>query len=123
MALTWQWKDVAGKALIQQTFGDETRDFVLTLYEGNAYLIFMNEYEENGKDMYSVHSFWVDKAHMNRCLGLEKKNPDSYNMYNTPMNKLLKIKLNKAHCQYIKQIVSALVQAFDELEIEIYNEE
>lgn len=81
------------------------------------------EYTENGTDKYSLYSFWADKEHMKNCLGLNKKDGYGNNMYTEGYDRLLKIRLNKAKNCYTKDIVAALVQAFDSIDVEIYTEE
>ena len=96
---------------------------IKNLYQGNAYLIFLNEWEEDGKNLYSLYSFWADKQHMKNCLGLtSKKNEESFNYFNTPECTLTTVRLNKRKCKYLKDIINALVSGFDNIKIEIYNE-
>ena len=128
MSLNWSWDSCCGEAVFESTYWnplegkDETRQFTTKLYQGNAYLIFIYHYEENGEKMYTLHTFFADKEHMKNCLGLNKKwskdnifNEDGY-------SKLVKISLDKNHNAYVKQIVDALVQAnFSKLEITVYD--
>lgn len=124
MALHWQWDEKCGEAtLVQMHPDEENREFKLGLYTGNAFLIMLTEYEEKGESYWNMYSFWADKAHMKNCLGLNKKEGYTSNMYDTPYQRLTKFRLNKAKCRYIKDIVPALVQAFDNIDIEIYSEE
>ena len=44
-------------------------------------------------------------------------------MYEKQYSKLTKIRLNKAKCKHVDEIVSAFVKAFNNIEIEIYTEE
>ena len=125
MSLNWNWKDKCGEVTYFENYPDsEPRTYTVNLYEGNAYLIFIYEYEENGEGMYTLNNFWCDKTHMNRCLGIDKKYKSTYgkNMYENPYSRLTKIRLNKAKCSNAKEIIKAMVEAFDNLEIEIYNE-
>ena len=122
MAITWNWDSKCGEAIIEQTISGETKYFTKTLYEGNCLLIFLNEWTEDGVDKYSMYSFWADKEHAKTCLGL-KKDKDYDNMFNLPYSKLIKIKLNKKKCRKVKDIVALLVQAFDNIEIEIFSED
>ena len=124
MALTWDFKQKVGEITFRQTIDGKTTDFVSNLYVGNAYLIMVYEYEENGNDMYSCSGFFCDKQHMNRCLGLDKKySTYGKNLYNSEYEKVVKIRLNKAKCKHAKEIVDAFIKAFDEITIEIYTEE
>jgi len=124
MALHWQWNEKCGEATLRETHeGEPDREFTLSLYTGNAYLIMLHEREENGEQVWSMYSFWADKQHMKNCLGLNKKGGHGDNMYDTPYQKITKVRLNKAKCRYFKDIVPALTQAFDDLEIEVFNEQ
>lgn len=120
MALYWNWKEKCGEATLKQRNGEEEREFTLSLYTGNAFLIMLREYEEDGKQMYDMDSFWVDKEHMKRCLGLAK---GCSNMYEEGWSRITKFRLNKAKCRYWKQIVPAVAQAFENIEIELFTEE
>lgn len=94
------------------------------LYKGNAFLIMLYEYEENKKQMYSMHSFFVDETHAKRMFGLDKKWKDTYgkNRFNQPKYKMQKIRINKNEYgfQNTKKLVNMLLEAFDEINIEIY---
>lgn len=122
MALTWQWKDKIGEAVIRQTFDGETKEFTKTLYEGNAFLIFLNEWEEDGSNMYSMYTFFADERHAKTCLGLDKKQ-DVSNILDDGMTKLVKVRINKKKSRNYKKIITLLAQAFDNIEIEIFSEE
>ena len=70
MALHWQWSEKCGEMLFRENDGKE---YTLSLYEGNAFLIMLYEYkDETGEDYYNMVSFWVDEAHAKNCLGLSK---------------------------------------------------
>ena len=119
MALNWYWKDKCGEAIFRRKIGEETKDFTVSLYEGNVYLIFIYEYKENGKDMYNLQGFFSDKTHMRRCLGIDK----NYSTYGDNIyNDLISIRLNKAKSKNYKEIIKAFVEAFDDIEIGVYTE-
>lgn len=121
MAFTWNWNRKIGEAIIYNF----DKDVTYNLYQGNGFLIFIYEYEQDGKEMYNVHSFFVDEEHAKIMLGLKagsdqkKENymnkPDSY--------QLKKIRLNKKEYKYTKKLVDMLIQAFDEITIELYSED
>lgn len=117
MALHWLWKDKCGEATFRFWDGEER---TVSLYEGNAFLIFINEYKENGKDMYNLFTFFADEAHAKNMLGLGK-GENAHNTFNTEREKLIKVRLNKKKCKAGK-IISLLVRAFDDLTIELYKE-
>lgn len=123
MALHWNWDEKCGEATLTQKQADGTEaEFTISFYTGNAYLIMLNEFEEGGQQKWSMFSFWADKQHMKNCLGLNKKDGYTDNQYESGFSRITKIRLNKAKCRYIKDIVPALVQAFDNLTVEIYSE-
>ena len=118
MSLNWQWNQKCGTATFYDNWTE--KEFTVSLYEGNAYLIFISEWTENERNMYNLYSFWADKEHMNNCLGLSKGYKD--NLMNDGHRVLTKIRLNKTHCHHIKEITTALIKAFDEITIEIFKE-
>lgn len=116
MAVTWNWADKCGKATIYSEI--QKKEFTLNLYQGNAYLIFINEYKENGEDMYNVYSFFVDEKHAKRMLGLEK---GSTNAFKDCGVVLKSIEFNKDKCRNLSDIVGLFIRAFDNLNIGIYS--
>lgn len=116
MALQWNFKDKCGEAVLVQVSGDECREFTLNLYVGNAYLIMLSEYEENGENMYSLYSFWADKKHMENCLGITKGCDNIYTGYQT----FAKFRLNMEKCRNWQQIATAVKKAFPKIVIELY---
>lgn len=121
MALYWDWKEKVGEA----TFEQKGKEYTISLYKGNAFLIFINEYKETDSEgvehnMYNLYSFFCDEAHAKRCLGLTK---GTDNMFNDEYCRLTKIRLNKARYTCTNKLVSMLIKAFDNLDIEIYKED
>ena len=116
--LQWDWEHKVGEVVIL----NDDKPVTFTLYQGNAFLIMLYEYEEDGKDMYQMHSFLCDEAHAKRMLGLDKKWKGTYgkNCFNQPQYKMTKIRIKKSEYSYTKKLVAMLVEAFDELTIEIY---
>ena len=116
--LQWNWDNKVGEVEIFN------HDKVVTykLYEGNAFLIMLYEYEEDGKDMYSMHNFFADETHAKRMLGLDKKWKETYgnNCFDQPNYKMKKIRINKKEYTHTKKLVSMLADAFDDITIEIY---
>ena len=125
MALRWNWDEKVGEAIFSKTWNGRTESFVKNLYEGNAYLLFMNEWtDDDGKEKYSLYSFWADKQHMKNMLGLNpRRKEENYNYFDTPECTLTEIRLNKKRCRYTKDIVDALIKAFDNITIKLYSEE
>ena len=130
MALQLLWKNKCGEATFRRRIGTDTENFTykdvtVNLYEGNAYLIFINEWKEDGAGKYVLWGFFSDKQHMKRCLGIDKKYKETYgdNIYDKEYDRLIKIRLNKAKSHNYKDIIAACAQAFKEIEIEVYTEE
>ncbi len=117
MALNWSWSEKCGEAVFEQN----GKEFTTSLYQGNAYLIFIYEFEENGDKMYNLWTFWADKEHAKRCLGLAKGD-EYYNLYNDGIDILKKIRINKEKYHKASELVGLLVKAFDDLAIEIYSD-
>ena len=124
MALKWLWKDKCGEIEVEQTREGETHSYTLSLYEGNAFLIMLYEYKnKKGEDVYDMWSFFVDKTHAKRCLGLQKNGDgELLNLFDDTWQKFTKIRLNKAKSKYWKDHVTLFAQAFDNITIEIYTE-
>lgn len=116
MALNWDWNKKIGTIDIFNY--DEVRTY--QLYQGNAFLIMLWEYEEDGKEMWSMHNFFTDKEHAKNMLGLSKDYTD--NEMNRDKYYIKKIRINKAKYKYTKDLVDMLIKAFDEIEIELYTE-
>ena len=126
MALTWTWENKSGEAIFMNETDEGFKEFAVSLYEGNAYLIFIYEYKDKdtGDDMYNLQGFFTEKTHMKRCLGIDKKWPETYghNTYNKKYSYISKLRLNKDKCRNYKDIVAAFIEAFPKIEIEIYSE-
>lgn len=123
MALHWDWDGQIGEAIVQVMYGNKTvKDTTVKLYEGNALLIMLNEWEEEGEEKWSMFGFFVDEQHAKEMLGLNKKNPKSYNVYTQPYALMKKIRINKAKSRYWKKLVKLFSDAFDEITIEFYSE-
>ena len=118
MALQWQWSEKCGEAIFRNIREDKT--FSINLYEGNAFLIFIDEFEENGENMWRMYSFFVDEVHAKNCLGLTK---GQSNIFNDKAVRLEKVRLNKQKYNKVSKLVNMLIKAFDAIEIEIYSED
>lgn len=123
MALRWKWDEKCGEAIIQQTINDNVNETTKTLYEGNGFLIFLNEWVEDGVSKYSLYTFFADETHAKICLGLDKRKEYEGNILDDEFAKLTKIRINKKKCRQWKKVVTLFAQAFDNLEIEIFSEE
>lgn len=116
MAVQWRWEEKCGEALVEQTIDGKTEEFTLNLYTGNCHLIMLREFEEDGKQMYSMYSFWADKKHMENCLGLVKGKD---NIYDCEWQRFKKFSLDVNKCRYWKQIAPALKKAFPDVVVEL----
>lgn len=118
MALQWDWDEKIGEVTVEETFNGETRQITEKLYEGNAFLIFINEWEENEKRMYSLCNFFLDKIHAKNCLGLVAGKRNIFTGYMT----ITKLRINKKKSRNFKEIVNMFAQAFNNIDIEVYSE-
>ena len=109
MAITYKYEDKCGTA----TFVDGINEYEQNLYVGNCFLIMVYEYEESGKRMEELTSFFVDDKHMEKCL--------KSGIY-TGYSKLINIKINIAKCRNWKRIVELLSEYVDGVKIELYKE-
>ena len=82
------------------------KPYTLNLYQGNAYLIMVHEYEENGKKYYELYSFFADKDHMNNCLGITKGHDNIFG------NELKAIRLNTENT-HLWEIAKAFGKAYN----------
>lgn len=123
MSLNWLWADKCGEAVRRQCRRNSEEedwvnyDYTVDLYNGNAFLIFIYEYIEDGQKMYQVNDFWTDETHMKRMLGIDKKYKET--LGDNREGDIIKFTFYKDKCRYIKKIVSAITEAFDNIEIEI----
>lgn len=117
MALNWNWNEKIGELTITETLNKECREFTYNLYEGNAFLILIREWDEDGEKMYSMNSFFLDKTHAKNCLGLTK---GYNNILDRRYSTVTKIRINKTVSKNWKDIVMLFAQAFDNIDIQIY---
>lgn len=123
MALNWSWDGKVGEATVQRMFGREDfKDTTVVLYEGNALLIMLDEWEEDGAEKWNMYSFFVDEQHAKNMLGLNKKDPECYNVFSQPHQLLKKVRINKAKSHNWKKLVKLFSEAFDAITIELYSE-
>lgn len=120
MSLNWRWDEKCGEAVVEDVV--QKKEFTKSLYEGNAFLIFLSEWNEDGIDKYSLYTFFADETHAKTCLGLNKKS-DMTNIFLEGPHKLKKLRINKKKSRNWKKIVTLFAQAFDDIDIEIFSEE
>jgi hypothetical protein len=127
MSLNWNWDKKIGELTWKYRLSkdEEWKRTQIDLYEGNAFLIMINEYKEDGKEMYTLWSFWADETHAKRMLGLDKKWKDTYgkNTYVETNGTITRIRINKAKSRNWQKIVKLMSEAFDDIQIELYTKE
>ena len=66
MAITWDYSKKCGEATFQTRYeGVEPGSYTVNLYEGNCFLIMINEYtDEDGTEMAALNSFFCDEEHI-----------------------------------------------------------
>lgn len=72
MALTWDYDKKIGECVVYD--GRTDLEYILDLYEGNAFLIALYEYHdtEEDKDKVQLQWFFADEQHAKNCLGITK---------------------------------------------------
>ena len=113
MALEWDWKKKVGTMTIFEC--DE--EVEVSLYQGNAFLIMIYEYQEDGEDRWTMHNFLLDKQHAKNCLGLSKGHNE--NLFNQDTYQIRKIHIDADKYRYTKELIDMLLKAFDNIEIKI----
>ena len=91
-------------------------DVNLNLYEGNAFLIAVDEWEDGDRKMYNLAWFFNSEDHAKMCLGIAKK-PGAHNIFEGAQFKQLT--LYRSNCRKWKKIVDMFTKAFPEIEIVI----
>ena len=128
MALTWEWKEKCGEITLEQKRSNgEWKQFPISLYRGNAYLIMIHEFtNDEGVEQYELFSFFVDKEHAKNCLGISKsrktRDKTCQNIYLSDTERFSKLRINKAKYTSAAELVSMFVKAFDNIVIEVYSE-
>lgn len=126
--LRWDWKGKIGEMIINQKRktdeGEWSKDYTISLYEGNAFMIMLSEYKnEEGEDMWNMFSFFIDKTHAKKCLGLQKNGDgELVNIFDEGWQTLKVLRINKHKSKNWKDIINLFTQAFDSLTIELYTE-
>lgn len=114
MALRWSFKEKAGTV----TEIIDGQEYTYNFYEGNALMIVLHEYEENGEQYYNLHWFFGDEAHAKNCLGLAKGHE---NMFGE--NGIARLTIYRTNCRKWKKILDLFVKAFPHIAIELKEEE
>ena len=69
MALQWNWKDKMGKLTIRR----KMKKHCINIYSGNFLAVFVYEYTDGGKEMYSLYDFFSDKKHCDNIIKNHKR--------------------------------------------------
>lgn len=91
--LSWDFNQKVGQAIY---LNNEGKEWVYNLYQGNAYLIEVAEWEENGQNLYSVSKFALDKKHLETQI--------AEGDYNRRYAKLIRLTINKSVCHKAYEI-------------------
>lgn len=121
MSVNWSWDGKCGEITVSQRVDDRKgwEEYKVSVYNGNCLAVFLYEFIEDGEEKYNFWSFFSDKDHAKNCLGLSK---GANNIFDTPYQRITKIRLNKKKCRYFKDLVALFAQAFDNISIEVYTE-
>ena len=108
MALHWDFRYPAGTLTMMQN----GKPFEIKFYEGNAFMIALFEYEEDGQSMYNMQWFFLDETHAKRCLGLAK---GTENMF--PDDAIPQMTIYRSSCSNWNKIANLFVKAFPHIQI------
>ena len=90
MAVNWDWTRKMGEIIFLAY--DKKHKIKCNFYRANCVGAVIQEWKEDGKDMYQFVTFWNDLSHLKRCLGLIKNFDKTYdNLYK---DKIKKVRLN-----------------------------
>lgn len=103
MSLNWNFKQRAGVIYLPS-------GRMLTCYQGNAYLIVLNETPEE----YTLVTFWADAEHMRNCWGLSRGYDNIYRDWSGS-----KWVLYKDNCKNAAKIAETLVRALDAVTVQV----
>lgn len=126
MSLNWEWTDKMGEVIYTDDQYDPEHPYVCNIYQGNALMIWVNEWANDPSDptagtSYSLGNFCCDMEHFRNMLGLNfKKGYSSENLFNCYHIKLLR--LNTKY-KSVPKIVAELAKAHTNIAIELYYEE
>lgn len=112
MALHWDFNNKIGK-VHGNKYG---RDYTFYLYNGNAMLIAVNEFEDNGKEMYNVAWWLDDENHARLMLGLKKPRfgGEQYNRLEDDGIKRIELAKN---CRDLRKIRKLFAEAMPNVEL------
>ena len=120
MAVTWEWKDKMGTV---DYVRDDGESFSCNLYNGNCMMVMLYEYtDDNGAEMYTLMSFFSDKAHAKRMLGLDKTYHYGSNAIDEGFRHPAKFRLDASY-KDAREMAKLLIDAkwSHPLTIELYN--
>ena len=109
MSLNWLWENKCGTLTARNDEG--TREWECVLYDGNALMIALAEWEEDGKEYWQMCDFWSDEDHMERIL---KDRANEYKAIRLNTKKIAKSKLNKILKACIKYGIEITLYAEEE---------
>ena len=110
MALCWNFKEKGGTITTEKT---GTKNW----YEGNALMIVLNEWTEEGKDWHSLAWFFLDKEHAKNCLGLNPKQGYSENMFEAEDDSITELVIYRKNCRHWKDLMSVIMKVYPEAKI------
>lgn len=106
-----------------QNINGSDKGFLLSFYEGNAYMITLFEYKDDiGEDSYDMMWFFLDKEHAKRCLGLAKNaDGEKGNILDDNSQIIDGITIYRNNCREWKSIADLFLQAFPDIQVTILN--
>ena len=108
MAIRWDFKEKCGEVV-------DHDGNVHNWYEGNALMIITNEWKtDDGRELYSMWGFFVDREHLKNCCGINK---GCENMFEG--EEWQELSIDTKYCHYWKDIIPALLKVMPHCKITI----
>ena len=111
MALNWLWENKCGTLTERTEYKDGEYERNYVLYDGNALMIALSEWTEDGSEYWQMGDFWLDEKHMENCM---EDNAYRFKAIRLNTKKIAKSKLNKILKACIKYGIEITLYAEEE---------
>ena len=116
--LRWDFREKAGTI----TQVDGGKEWTFNFYIGNAMMIVLYEYEEDGAQKYQLQWFFSDEQHAKICLGLAKNaQGEKRNIFSA--GSITHMAIYRDHCRDWAKIVKFFGEAFPHIAFDVYSTE
>lgn len=117
--INWLWKNKIGSIAFTAEYNGQKIKTTYQMYRGsNCLCVLLYEYQENGKNMYSLFNYWDDFNHLKKYLGLDKRSSSQTNYY----DKASHLQLNSRFTESLK-IATLFMKACPKIDVHLSYEE